>query len=472
MSDRPELFVLGAGPAGIGAALSAAEAGVDTVIVDRAAEGGGQVYRAPAFSLSSNDVDTTGQHLRDALAASSARSVFECRVWSVGRDFRVDAIEPGGARTWCPKTIVAAIGTTERVVPFPGWTLPGVFGLAGTTLLLKSQAMMPGENTVVAGSGPLLAAVAYGIVAAGGKVSAIVDLAGSGEWVASLPALMSRSKDLQRGLKWARAIRRAKVPVYFRHVVTAARACEDGLEIVIQPVDARGRRKTDTPGKTIKSDSLCIGNGLTPSTELTRLLGADHAFDTHAGGWTPSLDDNQRTTIKGLYAAGDGTGISGADAALDQGRIAGYTAALDLQRIDDADYRRLTTPIRARLKKTNRAGRRMAQLMALRPDHISEIEPDTIVCRCEDVTRREIDAAVENGAVDLNQLKSWTRCGMGPCQGRTCGEIAATLMAQHLDGRDAVGCWSPRPPLLAIPLDELTGEFTYEDIPIPEAAPL
>lgn len=472
MSNRPELFVLGAGPAGIGAVLSAAEAGIDTVIVDRAAQGGGQVYRAPVFPSSNKDVDNTGQHLRDALAASSAQSVFECRVWSVGRDFRVDAIDPGGARTWSPKAIVAAIGTTERVVPFPGWTLPGVFGLAGTTLLLKSQAMMPGDNTVVAGSGPLLAAVAYGIIAAGGKVSAIVDLAGSGEWAACLPALMSRSKDLQRGLKWATAIKRAKVPVYFRHVVTAAKTCENGLEIVVHPVDAKGRRKADAISKTINSDSLCIGNGLTPSTELTRLLGADHVFDALAGGWTPSLDNNQRTTVEGLYAAGDGTGISGADAALDQGRIAGYTAALDLQRIDEAEYTRLTTPIRARLKKTSRAGRRMAQLMALRPDHVLEIDPDTIVCRCEDVTRREIDAAVENGAVDLNQLKSWTRCGMGPCQGRTCGEMAATLLARHFDGRDAVGCWSPRPPLLAIGLDELTGEFTYEDIPIPEAAPL
>lgn len=114
----------------------------------------------------------------------------------------------------------------------------------------------------------------------------------------------------------------------------------------------------------------------------------------------------------------------------------------------------------------------MARLMALRPGHISGIEPDTIVCRCEDVKRHEIDDAVGKGASDVNQLKSWTRCGMGPCQGRTCSEITSALIANGLGGREKVGCWTPRPPLLAMAMDEFVGDFAYEDIPIPEAAPL
>jgi len=472
MSDRPELLILGAGPAGIGAALAAAEIGVKTVVVDRAADAGGQVYRAPLNALSAKDPVEKGQILRQDLAESAAETVFDCRVWSVGRDFRVDGIDPQGARTWWPKAIIAAIGTTERVVPFPGWTLPGVFGLAATTLLLKSQSMLPGKNTVVAGNGPLLAAVAHGIIAGGGKVAAIIDLAGSGEWLASTPALISRPKDLQRGLKWILDIKRAKVPIYFRHAVKSVQAAGDCLEVVVQPVDANGHYMPDASVKTIRADSLSIGNGLTPSTELTRLLGADHVFNVDTGGWVPSLDSRQRTSVKGLYAAGDATGITGADAAVLEGKIAGYTVALDLNRINEVDFQRLTSQPALQLKRTAWASRRMAQLMALRPGHIAGIEPNTIVCRCEDVTRQKIDAAIDNGANDINQLKSWTRCGMGPCQGRTCGDVTAALMAARCGGREKVGCWSPRPPLFAMAMEELTGEFAYEDIPLPEAAPL
>ncbi len=473
MNDQPDVLVLGAGPAGIGAALAATELGLRTAILDRAPDGGGQVYRSsltlpqPGYKSAEK-----GIRLRQALAASSAKVFFDCRVWSVRRDFRVDGIDPEGKKTWKPKSIIAAIGTTERVIPFSGWTTPGVYGHAATTILLKSQSILPGNNSVVAGSGPLLAAVAYGIIAGGGNVAAIIDIAGRGEWLASIPALLSRSEDLRRGLKWIREIRRAKIPILYRHSVLAVNPREDGLEVIAQPVDSNGQCIVSGQTQTITADSLSIGNGLTPSTELTRLLGAEHVFVAEAGGWIPSLDSRQRTTISGLYAAGDGAGITGADAALTEGKIAGYTVALDMNRIDASEHERLISPLIARLMKVSRAGRRMAQMMAPRPGQISDIKPETVVCRCEDITRQEIDAAIDNGASDINQLKSWTRCGMGPCQGRTCGDVVASIVAARCGGREKVGCWSPRIPLTALSMDELTGDFDYDDIPIPRAAPL
>jgi thioredoxin reductase len=470
--DKAELLVLGAGPAGIGAAQTAAKAGVNTVIVDRATHPGGQVYRAPMTMPSSQESDDEGDRLRQALATSPATFVAGCRVWNVGKDFRVDGIVDQKQQTWQPKAIVVASGTTERVVPFPGWTLPGVFGLAATTLLLKSQSMLPGEKTVVAGSGPLLFAVASGIIAGGGKVAAIVDLASRGEWLASVPALISRPKDFSRGLKWTREIKRAKVPIFYRHKVEAVEAAENGLEINITPVDASGRRRSDASGNRVRADALSIGNGLTPSTELTRMLGADHQFDADAGGWVPRLDGDQRTSISGLYAAGDGTGVSGADAAYLEGQIAGYAVAMDLGYLDANEGQRLMASSHSRLKQVSRVGRRMGQMMTPRPGLTADISPDTIVCRCEDVTRAEIDAAINDDASDINQLKSWTRCGMGPCQGRTCGDITAMIMAERCGGRENTGYWSPRPPLMAVTMDELVGDFCYEDIPIPEAAPL
>jgi NAD(P)H-nitrite reductase large subunit len=114
----------------------------------------------------------------------------------------------------------------------------------------------------------------------------------------------------------------------------------------------------------------------------------------------------------------------------------------------------------------------MAKMMAPRAGQISDIRPETIVCRCEDITRNEIDTAINNGAIDINQVKSWTRCGMGPCQGRTCGDVVASIVAARCGGREKAGWWSPRTPLTALSMDELVGDFVYDDIPIPKAAPL
>ena len=182
MSRQVELAVLGAGPAGIGAALAASRYNVNVIILDRGKAAGGQVYRPPANRRTINQLATAsdhvvGQRLRKKLASSSVTCLFGRKVWSVQHGFRIDAVGPAGLETWEAKRLLVASGTTERVIPFPGWTLPGVMGLAATTLLLKSQRVLPGKRPIVAGSGPLLWAVANGIISGGGMPVAVIDLA-------------------------------------------------------------------------------------------------------------------------------------------------------------------------------------------------------------------------------------------------------------------------------------------------------
>lgn len=473
MSNDPELVVLGAGPAGIGAALSARAAGIDTLVVERAPAGGGQVYRAPpsSFTLASDEA-AAGNELRAALRDSGARLAFNHRVWCIGRDFRIDALGPEGPVTWRPRALLLAAGTTERVVPFPGWTLPGVIGLAAATILLKSQAMLPGERTVVAGAGPLLGAVAGTIVKGGGRVEAVVDLASRGDWLRAAPALLARPVDLRRGAGWLRDLLRAGTPILSRQAVVEVEATGKDLKIFVAPVDAKGRPRAGAERRELTADCLAVGNGLVPATEVTRLLGAAHLYHARAGGWIPRLDSDFRASIEGLYVAGDGGGIAGAAAAHLEGRIAGLTAARDLGRIDAATHRRLSAPFRRQLVFAAYAGRRMAALMAPRPGQVEAIAPDTVVCRCEDVRRGEIETALNLGAVNLDQLKSWTRCGMGPCQGRMCGDTVGAIVGRRVGDRARAGMWSARPPLMAIAMEELTGNFDYSDIPIPEAVPL
>ncbi|MEE8271207.1 MAG: FAD-dependent oxidoreductase, partial [Alphaproteobacteria bacterium] len=311
MTYDPALVILGAGPAGVGAALAAAECGLDALVVDAAAAAGGQVYRAmpetfePADAAELGADYLEGERQRRLLAASPVATAFRRQIWSVGSDLRVDAVGPEGPESWRPRAIVVAAGTTERVVPFPGWTLPGVIGLAAATILLKSQIMLPGTRTVVAGCGPLLAAVAHSVHKHGGSVAAVVDLAGAADWATCLPAIGSRPRELLRGASWLLALRRAGVPVLFRHGIREVRENGSGLEVGVGPVDAARRPRTGTGERTLRGDCLTVGHGLVPATEVTRLLGAEHRYDAVAGGWIPILDADQRTTRGNLYAAGD-----------------------------------------------------------------------------------------------------------------------------------------------------------------------
>jgi len=482
MNDSPgnmvDLLVIGAGPAGVAAALGAKESGLTVLLVDENPDAGGQVYRAlPAgFARSPGASVSKEARLGDQLRESLKRAGIECcfghKVWNVGSSLRVDLVGPQGVSTWQPRALLVATGTTERVVPFTGWTTPGVIGLAAATLLLKSQNILPGRRTVVAGAGPLLLAVANAILTAGGEVAALVDLASCSEWLRTLPSLVGRPDLMWDGMSWQARLRWAGVPIYYRHGVRSVTQLDSGgLGVRVGQVDGVGLPLQGAEFD-IEADTLTIGHGLVPGTDVSRLLRARHRYVPQQGGWVAEADEGGRTSVPGLYVAGDGAGIAGAAAAGLQGKLVALSCALDLGFVKEEQIKSERTALRQQWRKSARFGKAMAGLMALRGGAVAGIEPGTIVCRCEDVTRAEIDAAAREGARDMNQLKAWTRCGMGPCQGRTCGDVAGALLAQHVGPREDVGYFTGRAPLRPISLAEVAGDYTYADIPIPKAAPL
>ncbi|MGF6573934.1 NADPH-dependent 2,4-dienoyl-CoA reductase/sulfur reductase-like enzyme [Paraburkholderia sp. GAS333] len=477
MSDMMSSFdviVLGGGPAGAQAAIAAASTGLRVALFDENVSAGGQVYRAPLAGVAPTPGadQAAGDALRSELAASNVTAFFRHPVWAVTGNYRVDATGPDGPLHCTARALIVASGTTERVVPFEGWTTPGVIGLAAATILLKSQHMLPGRSTLVAGCGPLLAAVAAKTLEGGGKVEAIVDLASTGDWARAMPAMLGRLDLLRQGFKWWNAIRRAGTPRYARHTIVRVEPAGDRLRATLAPCDAAGR-VIDGERKTVLSDCIAVGHGLTPSSEITRLLRAEHRYSRAAGGWVAVADADGRTSRPLLYVAGDGAGIAGAAAAATHGMLAGLACARDLGASGAIAAKRVAD-LRQAHRDASRFGHAMANLMALRAGHVDSIAPDTIVCRCEDVTRAEIDAACDAGAHDVNQLKAWTRCGMGPCQGRTCGDVAGELLMRRMgaNSREDVGCFSARTPLRPVTVEALTGAFKYDDIPIPKAAPL
>ena len=482
-----DVAVLGAGPAGIGAAIAAHAAGRSVLLIDEAPAAGGQIYRKVPDSLlpaghGAGDTDPdrrAGDALRRELNGSGVRTAFGWRVWSAMRSehgFRLDAISDGGPHSVEAPALLIVTGAIERVLPFPGWTTPGVFGLAAATTMLKSQRISPGKRVVVAGAGPLLAAVAAGVVKAGAEVAAVVDVNGPASWLAAAPALTLRPRLAAQGAGWVLRLLRARVPLHFRARVVRALGDQRLEAVEIEPVAGGVRRRPGSAAMTIDGDALCIGHGLAPATEIPRLLRAECVFDRARGGWRPETDGFGRTSVAGLYVAGDGAGILGGQAALFAGRAVGAAIAADLSG---------TVPV-ARASwsgwRARRFGAAMTGLTATKSAVAAAIPAETIVCRCEDVTRAEIDAGYDAGAREINQLKHFTRCGMGPCQGRICGEAVAELLALRLAadgavadidaGRRRAGQWTGRTPLRPVPLAALVGEFSYDDIPVPEPAPL
>ncbi|MGK7869083.1 NAD(P)/FAD-dependent oxidoreductase [Falsiroseomonas sp. E2-1-a20] len=468
-----DVAVLGGGPAGMAAATEAAQRGARVVLLEESPAPGGQVYRAPprGFVIRPDSDARAGNALRAALAASGAEVRTGCRVWGVGggvlvaagvapAPFRLDALAPDGRSFHVEsRALVVCAGTHERIIPFPGWTLPGVMGLAAATILTKAQGVLPGRRVVVAGAGPLLFAVAWKLVKAGAEVAAVVDLATTGEWARAMPALAARPDLLARGMAWRAGLRARGVPVLSGARIAAA---EGGA--VLERVRVSER--------IFDCDALCIGHGLVPATEATRTFRATHRYAAEDGGWVPVLDRDGRCSVPFLYAAGDGAGVRGAAAAPAAGRLAALAALHDLRLLDAPSHAAARAiPARAHARAA-RAGAAMARMMAMRPALVAAIPPETVVCRCEGVTRAEIEAACTDGATDMNQLKQFTRCGMGPCQGRLCGEAAAELVAMRGGGREKVGFATGRLPLRPVAMDALLGEFDYADIPVPAAAPI
>jgi thioredoxin reductase/bacterioferritin-associated ferredoxin len=359
--------------------------------------------------------------------------------------------------------LVVATGAHERVTPFPGWTLPGVIGLAAATILLKSQGIAPGKRVVVAGCGPLLWAVAAGLAKTGVQVAAVADLSRRDAWLKRLPAILRRPSLALDGAAWMARTAFSGVPVYWGHGVRRAEGEGEVSRVTIGPVDTDG---APVAGRehSFDIDTLVVGHGLTTASEVTRLLRARHHFDRRRGGWIPEVDGSFETSVPLLYAIGDGAGVRGQRLATLAGRHVGLTLA---GRPAEAAALNATIACEARFSDA------MADLMAQRPAQVAAIASDTIVCRCEDVTRREIDEAIDAGADEINQLKHFTRCGMGPCQSRYCADTVEELMARKLGKeRGLIGQWTGRPPLRPVMLGELIGDFRYEDIPIPEPAPL
>jgi NADPH-dependent 2,4-dienoyl-CoA reductase/sulfur reductase-like enzyme len=442
------VVVIGAGPAGLRAAEALVRGGVRPTLIDEAERPGGQIYRQPPAGAARSPQALYGLEARKAVALHAVLGrlgdAIDYRprtlVWNVSAR-RLDALGPKGPDARDFDRLVIASGAMDRVLPFPGWTLPGVFTLGGAQIALKAQGVSIGRRVALVGAGPLLPLVAYQYAKAGAEITAVLDVTPFPAKLKNAPGLLAEPGTLAKGLWYT--LRNAAAGLTIRSNVRA---------IGVEGTDrVRGLRWRDAAGAEHRVACNAVGAsfGLRSETQLADLAGCAFAFDAVTRQWLPKRDAAGRSSTAGVYLAGDGAGIGGADAAELQGERAALAVLEDLgMRIDQARVAMLE-------RKLARQARFRSALESAYPypaHLLGSIADDEIICRCEGITAGTLRAAArERGAHEMNRLKAFTRVGMGRCQGRVCGHAAAEILSRTL-GKDvaSVGRLRGNPPVKPI----------------------
>jgi NADPH-dependent 2,4-dienoyl-CoA reductase/sulfur reductase-like enzyme len=446
------------------AAIAAAEAGLRPTIIDENPRPGGQIYRQPPPTFHRDRPPKTPTASRGAALLrrfEALRDRMDVRtgtaVWGLFPPRRLALRTDDGTEWLEPEHLVLAQGACELVPPFPGWTLPGVLTPGGAQLFVKTMGVLPGKRALVAGTGPFLLVVADQLHRAGVEVAGIVELARRREVLRALPGLLASPGLCWEGLGLVSRLRRAGIPIHRGHIVLEAKGDEGVREVVVAPCDGQGRPDRGRSW-TVAVDTLCVGCGFVPRTSLAQLAGCRMAFDEQRGGWVPTVDADLHTSAANVWVAGDGGGVGGAVAAQLQGTLAGLAVAQALGAIDTARFHARRRSLVRQLARLGRFRDALAWLSRWRPGLDTLATPDTLVCRCEEVTLAEVEAGIAAGGTDVRTLKVMTRLGMGPCQGLFCWPSMARRIAART-GRpvEAIGPLSVRPPVAPIRLGDLAG---------------
>lgn len=470
MTQPVDLAIVGAGPAGLAAAATSAELGISCVVLDEQPEPGGQIYRSietvarehpERMKLLGADY-LHGLGLVRALRASGADYRPGSTVWQIERDRRVFFSRAGVSDVLTAREILIATGAMERPVPVPGWTLPGVMTCGGAQILLKAGGPLPSGRVYLVGSGPLLVLLAWQLTRAGVKLAGVLETVATAEYlraVARLPAALTSPGYLGKGLRMLRELHSAGVPS-LRGVSGVALHGDDRVRELEYRQNGNHVR--------VPADVVLLHQGVVPNANLGLALRAEHVWDDRQRAFRPQVDPWGASSIEGTHFAGDCAGIVGARAAEIAGRIAALQIAHRLGRIGAAERDARAASMRAELGRHLRVRPFLDRLYHPAAESLAPRDPNTIVCRCEEVTAGEIQKALAQGCPGPNQMKSFVRCGMGPCQGRLCG-LTVVEMIGRARGRSPgeIGYYRIRPPIKPLTLGELAAAPANDLPPAP-----
>ncbi|MCA8143519.1 NAD(P)/FAD-dependent oxidoreductase [Burkholderia multivorans] len=453
MSDP--VIIIGAGPAGLACAQRLAQGGRAVVIIDDNMQAGGQYFRQlpVGYKVSPHAPLLRDKPRFDALTRvldhPNVRYLPSTTVWGSPAAMSVAYAGPAGSGRVKGAAIVIAGGAQDQPFPFTGWTLPNVISAGGALNLVKAHGLVPEGRVMVAGNGPLVLVAAATLAAAGANIVGVVEAQPSSRLASALAmSLWAAPKLLRTALSYRRRIARAGAWFRTGRMVAQASGVDAIEKVAIAPIDENGRPRRAQQA-WFDVDTLVIGYGIVPSTDIARMLGCRTAFDQSLNGNAPLRSATLETSVPNVYAIGDGAGIGGVEVALLEGRIAA-NAILGVGVGADVE------PMLARRYRHLDRFRRMLNIAYSRAKPLNAVEPETIVCRCEELTFGQLQQDASFACGDLDRLKKSSRAGMGRCQGRNCLPALAKMLDLPPEGLSTLP--RARPPLKPIPLRYLAAD--------------
>lgn len=457
MNECIDLIIVGAGPAGMSAAIMARRYGMKVMIVDEQASPGGQIWRSVEAQTDSQQDAILGKAYTDG--RDVVRQFRECgadyrprtRVWQVEAGPRVYMTCDGVTECVDAKCLLLSTGAQERPVPFPGWTLPGVMTVGAGQILLKSSRQIPSQPVWIAGSGPLALLYAVQLLKAGGDIAGFLDTTPPGRLFSVIPqlitAIVNMPLDVLKGTFWLATLLR-KVN-YIRGVVALEALGDNKLE--------RLSYTTKNGKKEIVDASLVlVHEGIIPTIHPTLALDCEHTWNVDQDSFAPTLDLWGESSTDNIFVAGDGAGIGGVLAACLRGKISALQMAVKAGFLSQSDAIAAARPLRTELKRALAVRPFLDTLYRPRASMLT-LADDTIVCRCEEVCAADVRRQATSGSLEPNKIKAFTRAGMGPCQGRQCNYTVANMLA-NAAGKTVpdIGLYRVRPPFKPLTLNELS----------------
>lgn len=466
MSRRYHVIIVGSGLAGMAAADLLSRHGLSVLMVDENAQIGGQLLRKPIYAcspyrrLEPDCQKRWGMQLAQKLKKNRVCFLSGVQVLGIYPGPTLLVEQAGGyAAEYCADAMILATGARERHLPFKGWMLPGVMATGAAQILIKNSGILPGRRTLIGGCSPLMFALAAEILANGGKIMAVFDQSKAAKKLNAVTAGLAIWPKLFEGAIYLMRMAAARVPIKQGVRIVEARGRQELEAVVAARVDTNGCIIQGSE-KIYPTDTLAVGYGFSPNIELPQQAGCSVSYSVDKGGWYVDVDAFMATTVKDIYAVGETTGIAGAGKSFIEGYMAAWNILYRQGGVNREDFEKHIRPLMRQHDRQVQYGGFINQLCRLEPACYTGIPDETVICRCEEVTMGEIRRQLENGFSTMNGIKKATRCGMGNCQGRTCGPILFDIISAFTKRPpESIGYTSARSPVKTVSLGAL-GQIT------------